>query len=793
MTEISMKIRSLAVLVAMICLSGCAFDRLQSRANELYGQGKYEDAVALQRAPLIDDPNNGRYRIAYYTIRDKSITSLFNDAEKAQKELRNDEAKAAFLRVLKIDERNARAQDGIRQIEDESRHARMMERARIEFDRGNHAVALEFIRSILVENQDHGAAIVLRDRIGQELDKPRQATDKKLSEAFRTPISIEFRDAQLKQIFEILSRTSGLNFVLDREVKGDQKTTIFLRNSTVAEALSLTLLTNQLEQRVLNSTSVLIYPNTAAKLREYDPLSVKSFVLNYAEAKVVANTLKTILKSKDVVVEEKQNLIIVRDSPDAIRMAEKLVAVHDQPEPEVMLDVEILEVKRSKLQDLGVQFPSQLSLTPLSTGSGSSLRLHDLLNMNSSSIGATINPLTINASSTLSDVNVLANPRIRTRNKEKAKIQVGQKLPNVTSTSTSTGFVAESIQYVDVGLKLEVEPTISAGGEVAIKIGLEVSNVVDKTQTKNGSTAYEIGTRNTTTVLRLRDGQNQVLAGLISNEERSGANRIPGLGDLPLLGRLFGNGRDESLKSEIVLSITPRIVRQAPRLDAGVAEFESGTEANLRTRAMEGGVVSSVPRDNRQGTTGAASEGKISVVASEQGGGAQSARQTEGVNGVSAATAGSGSAPTTAGVGSALTGARLSWGVSGDSSVGGELVVSLNVASDEPLFSVPVSFVYDPSVLALASIEQGDFMARSGVSAVLSQRNDAQSGTAKVLIQSGGSSGGSGNGSLLRLTFNPLKAGGQTGLSVSGGVVATGAGGKLVDLGSVAPYGVVVK
>jgi general secretion pathway protein D len=177
-----------------------------------------------------------------------------------------------------------------------------------------------------------------------------------------------------------------------------------------------------------------------------------------------------------------------------------------------------------------------------------------------------------------SDVNILANPRIRVKNREKAKIHIGDKVPVITSNTTATGVVSESVSYLDVGLKLDVEPNVLMRDDVQIRIGLEVSNIVREIRSNNGTLTYQIGTRNAGTTLRLKDGETQVLAGLISDEDRSTASRVPGLGDLPLLGRLFSNQRDERSKTEIVLLITPRVLRSdATRLPA-LTEFRGGTE-----------------------------------------------------------------------------------------------------------------------------------------------------------------------------------------------------------------------
>jgi general secretion pathway protein D len=144
------------------------------------------------------------------------------------------------------------------------------------------------------------------------------------------------------------------------------------------------------------------------------------------------------------------------------------------------------------------------------------------------------------------------------------------------------------VNYVDVGLKLDVEPTIYLNNEVGIRISLEVSNLVDTVTTKGGTTAYRIGTRSASTMLQLKDGENQVLAGLIKNEDRSSATRLPGVGDLPIVGRLFGSQQDTRNKTEVVLSITPHLIRNLQRPPASTSEFSAGTEASFRRRPDTG-------------------------------------------------------------------------------------------------------------------------------------------------------------------------------------------------------------
>jgi general secretion pathway protein D len=276
----------------------------------------------------------------------------------------------------------------------------------------------------------------------------------------------------------------------------------------------------------------------------------------------------------------------MRDTPNAIRLAEKLIAAQDLAEPEVVLDVEVLEVKRSRLMEIGIDPPGKFTVlnivqnpaTVVSTATGATtvqnntltttqLTLDKLRNVKSSSVG--IDSPSANLRAENGDTNILANPRIRVKNREKAKILIGDRVPVITTTSTANVGVSESVSYLDVGLKLDVEPNVFLNSEVGVKVGLEVSNIVKEVQSRSGSLTYQIGTRVATTELRLKDGETQALAGLISDEDRKAAVGLPWLIDLPVLGRLFSSERSDRSKTEIVLLITPHIVRN---LSAGAAE-----------------------------------------------------------------------------------------------------------------------------------------------------------------------------------------------------------------------------
>lgn len=699
--------RSLQGLLIALALTACASDRAYREGQDLAREGKTEEALARFEDASRQNADSAKFRIAVLQTREALVLGALAAGRKALDEERYDDARAAYQRAMSWQPGSPRAQEGLNAIAAAQRHAKWMSSAQQALDRKDDKVAENWLRMVLSEAPQHRKARALLQEL-EETGQKKSGTVL-LAEAYRKPITIEFKDAPLKQVFEVISRTSGLNFLFDKDVRSDQKTSIFLKNSTIEAAVNLTLLTNQLEQRVLDANTVLIYPNTQAKQKDYQSLTVKAFYLGNAEAKVVASTLKTILKSRDVVVDEKLNLLILRDTPEAIRMAARLVAMHDVAESEVMLEVEILEVKRTRLLDLGIRWPDQLSLSPLAASSGA-LSVADLRGLNAETLGATIGPTTINAKKVDTDTNILANPRIRVRNREKAKILIGERVPNITSTSTATGFVAESVNYVDVGLKLDVEPTISIEGEVAIKIALEVSSVTSQIQTKSGSLAYQIGTRTAQTILRLKDGENQVLAGLINNEDRQTANKVPGLGEIPVLGRLFGEQRDDTAKTEIVLSITPRILRNLTKPGTSNMEFESGTESSLS------GFSWGSPDAATKAAEGAAKPANGAAASSGNGE----------ANGTQAATS-------------------LAWQGPDKVKVGDVFAVQLTMQSGQPVMSLPLAVGFDARSMQVVSVTEGDFLKQGGAQTNFSSRVDP-SGQIVLTVTRSGDSGASGSG-----------------------------------------------
>jgi general secretion pathway protein D len=199
----------------------------------------------------------------------------------------------------------------------------------------------------------------------------------------------------------------------------------------------------------------------------------------------------------------------------------------------------------------------------------------------------------------VSSADLLANPRIRVRNKQSAKILIGQRVPVFTTTATANIGTSESVNYLDVGLKMDIEPTISLDDEVSMKLALEVSSIIDTVTSPGGTQAYRLGTRNTSTTLEVHDGETNVLAGLIQQDDRHANTGLPWLNEMPLLNKLFGQSQDNRDKTEIVLLVTPHIVRNVELPGVGLQEFMSGTDAAMGAPPIQLGIAVPYPVQGR--------------------------------------------------------------------------------------------------------------------------------------------------------------------------------------------------
>ena len=673
------------LLGAVIGFTGCATAKLHEEGLGDFQAGRYEEAIAKLEQAVEESPENMTYRLDLKGRREEAVRQLLAEGDRARGAASLDAAELAYNRVLAIEPGNDRAARGLELLKRDRRNSEQLALANKSFSQGRLDEAEAIVHSVLTEDPGSAGAQLLQSKINTARG-PVSATPT-LRTRDNKPVTLQFRDASTKMVFEVLSRQTGINFIFDKDIKSDGKTTIFVEQVPVEQAIDLVLGQNQLGRQVLSDNMVLIYPNTAAKQKEYQDEVVRTFYLTNADPKRVMDMLKTMLDAKTLFVDERAKAVVMRDTPEAVRMAERLIASVDVAEAEVLLEVEVLELTRTRLQQLGINYPSQVTLTPTPLA-GEPLVLADLRNQDSTTIQVSPLSLTLDLRKEVSTSNVLASPRIRARNKEKAKVLIGQRVPvitnSVTPVASGSSVVTGQVQYVDVGLTLEVEPEIYLDSDVAIRVNLEVSNIIRAIENpQSGTLAYQIGTRNASTLLRLRDGETQVLAGLIQDIDRTTSNHIPGLGDIPVLGRLFGTQNDDGEKSEIVMSITPRIIRAQPRPASDNIEFYYGTQSSLRS-APAAATTAATSGTGGRNRSGAAAAAAVAADASGDGTGADESRDEPGP-------------------------ARPALSLEGpaQAAVGEEFEVALSMSSEPEISAIRSVVRFDPSALQVVGADFG--------------------------------------------------------------------------------------
>ena len=556
-------------VAAALCLAGCS--NLPQEASALVRLGKHDQAVALLQGGVEQSPQDRSMRLALENTKEDSLNYWTNQAERELQAGRSDAARQWLERAAASGVQSQRVAQLRRRLDGLiAQDARLVE-AKQAFEQGNWDVADTAASAVLAQAPNNATARQIKRKL-RDMAESKAATT--LGAAYQKPVNLEFREAAFRTVMDALAQSTGASFVFDPEVKSDTNLTVQFKGVTIDEALKIILATQRLERKVLSESTLLIYPDTLDKRQQYQDFVMRTFYLANANVAQVQNLVRTIAKTKDLYIDERLNLMVVRDTPEVIKLVERLVEAADLAEPEVMLEVEILEISSSTVNKVGIQWPGSISY-------GLAGDAKQITEGAAGLVYSISNPGAVASLRTdMTDVNTLANPRLRVRNREKAKVMIGDKLPVFTTTAGLNTGVASSVSYLDVGLKLEVEPTVMLDSDVLLKIGLEVSSVTGKVDNGQGTTGYQIGSRQAASTLRLQDGETQILAGLIRNNDGKKIGGVPGLSQLPGLGRLFGVHEDETGKTELVLLITPRVIRNIALPDASATNGPAGNEAN---------------------------------------------------------------------------------------------------------------------------------------------------------------------------------------------------------------------
>ncbi|HTO87477.1 MAG TPA: secretin N-terminal domain-containing protein [Thermoanaerobaculia bacterium] len=422
-----------------------------------------------------------------------------------------------------------------------------------------------------------------------------------LEPASDKPISLNFPQPKpIKQIYQALAAAAGINVIFDPALK-DDNVSIILTNLSFQSALETLLRQENHFYKVIDEKTMLIAADTPQNRKTYEDLVIRTFFLSNGDVTEVANALRALLQTTRISINKAENSITLRDTADKVSIAERIVEQNDKQLSEVVVDVELLQINTKTLLDLG-PILTPYSITANAPAPGGTTNLggtvpsgnltgqftwDQLTRLSIYSFGFTLPTLTYNFIKNNANTELLAKPQLRISEGQKAQLIIGDKTPiPVTTFNTGTtvgGAIVPvtSFQYQDVGIKIEVEPRVHHNREITLKLTVEVSQITGLVPVQNSSPLPIIGTRTITSNIRLKDGETNLLAGLFRRDRQRTDNQIPFLSDLPILGRLLTNTNRQDQVTDLVLTLTPHIIRIPDITEEDVTPVYVGTDQNI--------------------------------------------------------------------------------------------------------------------------------------------------------------------------------------------------------------------
>jgi general secretion pathway protein D len=403
----------------------------------------------------------------------------------------------------------------------------------------------------------------LESVIAQSLAAPLPGAD--LPADAKLPESVVFRDASARDVYSAIGKFTDISVLFDPQFR-DQPVSIDLRNESLADALTKLSSATRNFWRSTGDRGVIVIPDTQAKRREYEEEVYRTFYLSNADLKETIDILRIVVDARRIAALTATNAITIRDTPERVNAAGRIINAIDKARPEVIIDVELLEVNRTHLQEFGLQIasPGSPGINGQVNINRPGMTLRDLTNLTQADVLLTNLPglyyrLLKNDGAT----RILANPQLRTTEGIPAQARFGERVPVPVTTFSpiAAGGVQTqpitSFNYENIGVNIDITPRMHHDDAVSLALKLELSSISG--EGFGGLPTF--GNRSISTVIRLKDGETNMLAGLIRDEERKSFATIPGLGDIPVIGRLFGHNKTETTETDIILTLTPQIVR----------------------------------------------------------------------------------------------------------------------------------------------------------------------------------------------------------------------------------------
>jgi general secretion pathway protein D len=558
------------VLLVLVLAAGCATQQAARKGDKAASHNNWDAAVYYYLEALAEDPDNLEHRMALIRARQKAAQEHFHRGQALRRLGRLTAAHSEMQMAVQLDPTNQFAEQELSELGEE----------------------LE----ILAQPGGTEALEEIKRRAREAKVKPPI-----LSPQLEEPLTLSFLQPKpVKEIYKAISKTYGFNVTFDPKLKGD-KLVIELNDVTAERALELVTQASQHFYKVLDEHSIIIAEDTPQNRRKYEDLVIKTFFLSNAEVKEVDKLLRSLIEAKRLTTNEQLNAISLRDTADKVAIAEKLIAVNDKARAEVLIDVELLQVNSNWARNIGaglsayaygVGLDAEKAVgedgLPSGTGDGLFMYLDDISEISRGDLFINIPSVIINLARSSGDAETLAQPQLRITEGEKASLVIGDEVPIPITTfntnqATISGYVpiTTSFQYESVGIKIDVEPRVHHNLEVTLRVSVEVSQLGETVEVSPEQEAITIGTRTITTVIRLKNGESSLLAGLLRVDKTRGRTKTPVLSDIPLIGSLFSSKSIHERRTDLILTLTPHIIRCPDIKGEDLAPIWAGTESKL--------------------------------------------------------------------------------------------------------------------------------------------------------------------------------------------------------------------
>ena len=584
-------IRPAAAILSFTLLSSCASYNAYQQAQEAETLKDWDQAIVQYEKALEIDPGNTRYKLSMQRARREAARVHFE--------------KGKSLRAAAATANNAEEQ------------MRLMKMAATELemtvrlDPTNQFAAVELGKTVQFLGDVARAELESRsiDEVKRRArNNVSKAQPPALNPASDEPITLSFpRETPVKDIYRALGNAFGINILFDQAVK-DDRITIELRDVTAQQSLERVMQAASHFYKVLDEKTIIVVPDNPQARRDYEDLVIQTFYLSNGDAEQVTNVVRTMIEARNVFPLKALNAITIRDTADKVKIAEKIIQANDKARAEVVVAVELVQLDLNRIRDMGLAITggSSMGATPVSgidddganvpfTGGtlGEIARMIGSADALRNNVVFTIPTATYSLVKTLGNSELLANPELRISEGEKATLHIGNRIPVPVSSFTTINTGGQnpyqpsvSFQYQDVGIKVSMEPRVHHNREVTLKLTVEVSNQGDPVRVEGFLPQPTFQTRTIESTIRLKDGETNFLAGLIQDTSINSSTKTPFLGDLPFIGRLFTQTREENRRTDLVLTMTPHIIRIPDITDDDVAPMWVGTTNNLTFRGV---------------------------------------------------------------------------------------------------------------------------------------------------------------------------------------------------------------